>query len=178
MPGISVSREASSPPVQLSAVASRRCPSQASRSTRCASASIAGGRAGSRASAIGLLDRAALAAAHLAHQLSLARLEHDADRLHVHVGLLELRKVLGLLFLDMVLDLLLEDGHLGVVQLLAWLHGFDLGDQLLGGGMLDHRLVDYILVIQKIPAGGVEDLLLDLSVYLQFQADLLGEHLL
>src|SRR4051794_11823806 len=107
---MSVSREARSPPVQLSAVASFRPRSEASRRTNLASSSTAAGTAGSRASAIGgLVGRRRV---HLRHELLLARLQLFADRLQVHVGLLHLREVRLLLLLDVVLDHLLQDGDL------------------------------------------------------------------
>src|SRR5688500_16921272 len=125
---MSVSRDASSPPVQLSAVASFKPRSHASRRTNLASSSTAGGKAGSRASAIclpGLLDGPAQAV-HLPHERFLAGLQLFADGLEVHLGLLDLREVLLLLFLHVVLDQFLQHRDLGVVELLAGLHAFDL----------------------------------------------------
>ena len=77
-----------------------------------------------------------------------------------------------------MLDLLREDLDLGVVELVARRPPrLDLGDQHLCGVVLDIGFLELVLVDLAL-AGRVEDLLLDLGVDGELQADLLGELLL
>src|SRR5690349_20382345 len=80
--------------------------------------------------------------------------------------LLRVREELTLLFLDVVLDVLLEHGDLGVVLLVLGLHPGDLRDQQLGDVMLLVRLADLVLELFRALRlhGRIEDRLLDVHV--------------
>ena len=82
-----------------------------------------------------------------------------------------------LFLLDVVLDLLREHFHLGVIEIVFGAAGFELRDQHLGAVMLDIGFADG-LVFDLAAAGGIEDLLFDERVDGQFLADLLREALL
>ncbi|MEI9965274.1 MAG: hypothetical protein WDM92_11845 [Caulobacteraceae bacterium] len=77
-----------------------------------------------------------------------------------------------------MLDLLGQHLDPRVVVFLARLHVLDLGDQVLGALVLDHGLLDQVGLVDGLLGGRVEQLLLDLHVDLQRQADLAGDLLL
>jgi len=96
------------------------------------------------------LNRLRLRRRELGHQLLLAHHDLLANRLEVHVALLELREVFLLLLLDVVLDLFRQHLDLGVVHLVGRLHRLDFGHQLLGRVVFDDRLVDDLLVLHEL----------------------------
>ncbi len=73
----------------------------------------------------------------------------------------------------MVVDVLSEHGHLGVVVIIARLHVQQLLDQFLGPGVFHVRLVHQVVVVDRRANCRIEDLFLDLGVDNEFHADLL-----
>jgi hypothetical protein len=85
---------------------------------------------------------------------------------------------LGALFLDVVIDVLAQHRHLRIEHRVGRVAPLDLGDQVLGAGMLDLGFVEQGLVLDPGAHGGVEDFFLDRGVDGQLLADLAGQLLL
>ena len=109
----------------------------------------------------------------LGFELGLARLQFLTELFHVHVGLSCSRKHPArlLLFLDVMLDHLREHLDLGIEVIILRTGRLDLGDQFLGLGMLNPRLVMHVGVARALEECRVEYLLFDLGMNLQRSAD-------
>src|SRR4030095_14442502 len=69
---------------------------------------------------------------HLRLRLFLAGCDLFAMRRQIHLGLSGRRKYFILFFLDMVIDVLTENNHLGGIFVIGGRHGLDLRDQVFG----------------------------------------------
>src|SRR6185437_15793098 len=100
------------------------------------------------------------------------------DGLHVEAALARLGEdpVRPFLFLDVVLDLFLEDMHLGVEELVLRpvFGSFDLRDEQLGRVMLDEAFLELVFVDRSF-ARRIEDLLFELEVNGEAEADLVRQ---
>ncbi len=82
---------------------------------------------------------------------------------------------LGLLFLDVMVDAVTQNGKPGVVEVVTRLHGLELRDQILGTRVLNRGLVHQIGILDRLPRRRIEDLLLDPGVYRQVGAGLAND---
>src|SRR3546814_2009409 len=105
------------------------------------------------------------------HQLALARLKLFAKLLKVDIGLARLGEhavALLFLFLDVMLDLLLQNQHLGVIIFLIGLGLLKLQNQRLGRIMLDIGLVQ-IIFLDLAAKRRIENLFLYTGVDIQLE---------
>src|SRR6185437_2035753 len=153
------------------AATQRRCGWRRSSSAACHKLQHCG--AGSpEASGPSSLDR------YFVHGLKLPLGHPLADGLHVEAALARLGEdpVRPFLFLDVVLDLFLEDMHLGVEELVLRpvFGSFDLRDEQLGRVMLDEAFLELVFVDRSF-ARRIEDLLFELEVNGEAEADLVRQ---
>ena len=116
---------------------------------------------------------------HRRGQFVLAHRHLAAQRFHVELGFLRHREHFPFFFADVMVDLLAQYLHLGVVQVIFRIHLLDLRDEVLGAGMLDFRFVEQV---GRFLAGGaqgwIENFFFDRGVQRQRSADLVGQFFL
>ncbi len=108
-----------------------------------------------------------------AEQLCLASSDVLTQSVEVQVGFAHLREHLACLCLDVVVDVLAQHFHIGVLQWIVWRAGLDLGNQILRAGVFDLGFVDQVFVLTKYFARGrIEKFFLSGGVCRQLGADL------
>jgi hypothetical protein len=86
-----------------------------------------------------------------------------------------LREQLAFFLAHMVVDVLAQHLHRGVVQRVVGRHGLDRGDEVLRAAVLHGGFVEQVLRLDGAARRGVEDLFLDQRVHGQHGADQLRE---
>jgi hypothetical protein len=144
------------------------------RSHRCGKARIAAGD-GLTGRPAGDADASASVGLALGDgdQLVLARAHRRAECVEIDRRLLRLREQFAFLLAHVVCHVFAEHDHLRVVQLVVGMHPLDLRDQVLHRSVLDGRLVEQVVGVERLSQHGVEQFLLERRVRRQGFADLL-----
>gem|GEM_PF-6278064 len=98
-----------------------------------------------------------------------------ADRVEIHFSVRNFRKKFFFFLFDVMLDLFAQHLHFRIEQILAGLHSFDFGNEILGPRVLDNGFVEQIVILCGLTRLRIKDFLLDLHVHRECHADLFRE---